>query len=67
MSFLAFFAGLFFGYIHFYAGPCFRPRTYRLVVNVISVRKLLCYSYHIFCGPNKHDPYGGRRVYLCRF
>jgi len=34
--FLAFFAGLFFGYIHFHAGPCCRPQKYRLVVDVIS-------------------------------
>jgi len=40
---------------------------YRLVVDVISVRELLCYSNHIFHGPNKHNPFSGHRVYLCRF
>jgi len=35
--------GLFFGYLHFHAGPCCRPRKYRLDVDLI-VRKLLFYS-----------------------
>ena len=39
--FLVFFAGIFFGYIHFYEGRCCCPRKYQLVVDVISVRKLL--------------------------
>jgi len=33
----------------------------------LAVRKLLCYSYHIFYGPSKHNPFRGHRVYLCRF
>jgi len=32
----SFFAALFFGYIHFPAGPCCRPRKYRLVIDLIS-------------------------------
>jgi len=31
-----FYAGLFFGYIHFPAGPCWRPQKYRLVVDLLS-------------------------------
>jgi len=33
-----FFAGLFLGYIHFHAGPCYRPRKYCLVVDLIRCR-----------------------------
>jgi len=31
-----FYAGLFFGYIHFPAGPCCRPRKHRLVLDLIN-------------------------------
>jgi len=31
-----FFVGLFFGYMHFHEGPCFRPRKYCPVVYLIS-------------------------------
>jgi len=31
----------FFGYRHFYAGPCCRPRKYRLIVDLISIEKKL--------------------------
>jgi len=34
--FLAFLVGLFFGYIHFHAGPCYRPQKYRLAVDLIA-------------------------------
>jgi len=33
---LVFFVGLFFGCIHFHAGPCCRPRKYRLAVYLIT-------------------------------
>jgi len=35
-DFKRFFEGLIFGCIHFHARPCFRPRKYRLVVDLIS-------------------------------
>jgi len=34
--FLALLVGLFFGHIHFHAGACYRPRKYRLTVNLIT-------------------------------
>jgi len=34
--FLAFLAGLFFGYKHFHEGPCCLPRKYRLAVDLIT-------------------------------
>jgi len=34
--FLAFFVSLFFGYIHFHAGPCCCPQKYPLVVDLMS-------------------------------
>jgi len=35
----------------------------------LPARKLLFYSNsnHIFYEPNKHNPFSGRRAYLCRF
>jgi len=39
--FLAFLVGLFFGCIHFHAGPCCRPRRYHLVIDLISTDKKL--------------------------
>ena len=33
----------------------------------LTVRKLLFYSNPIFYGPNKHNPFSGHTVYLCRF
>jgi len=35
----------------------------------LTVCKLLCYSNHIFYGPNKHNLFSrhGHRIYLCRF
>jgi len=35
-GFLAFIVDIFFGYIHFHAGPCCRPQKYCLVVDLMS-------------------------------
>ena len=67
--FVAFFVGLFFGSIHFHAGPCCRPRKYRLAVDLITCTQTSFYSNsnHLFHETNKHNPFSGHRAHLYRF